>query len=225
MSSLHEQILKRTEIESVRELLLVNDWHYLCEGDWAWIYLAPDSGTIARLCTFDPAYRLYLDSCLAHPYEVHLPTIQLLHDMPHGSYVTIMECYTPYGDPENATQLCQLLTDHNSIELPEHLRQLKSILSSLHSKAARELFQFGKFDLRPDHIMLNKRGEFVVVDPIFVDGRKLLKSMQSDLSSVLVHYSVEELLNFLKIAAMTRNPNDPVISTLRNELLNCGNQV
>ena len=203
-------------------MLLENGWQYLCEGDWAWIYLAPDTRSIARICTFDPAYRLYLNCCIEHASELHLPTIELLHDMPHGSYVATMERYHPYANAEEATELCNLLASDDSPDLPEHLAQLQATLSTLHNKAAKNLFQFGKFDLRPDHIMVDKLGEFVVLDPIFVDGRKLLKSMHKDLQSVIQHYSIDELLNFLKIAAMAKDPDDPVINALRRELLNFG---
>jgi hypothetical protein len=222
MITLQEQVLNCSNIESVRKVLLENDWQYLCEGDWAWIYLAPDTRSIARLCTFDPAYRLYLDCCIEHPNEIHLPTIELLHDMPHGSYVAIMERFHTCANAEEATELCELLASDDSPDLPEHLTQLQAILSALHDSAKEQLFQFGKFDLRSDHIMADKQGNFVVLDPIFVDGRKLIKAMQKDLASVLQHYSVDELLNFLKIAVMAKKPDDPVVIQLRNELLNCG---
>ena len=39
------------------------------------------------------------------------------------------------------------------------------------------------------------------------------------LQTVMQHYSVEELLHFLKIAVMTKDPDDPAINMLRNELL------
>jgi hypothetical protein len=132
-----------------------------------------------------------------------------------------MEYFGPY-DTDEATRLCTLLADNQPSRLPEQLAQLHAILSALHDSAREQLFQFGKFDLRPDHIMVDRQGEFVVLDPIFVDGRKLIGSMQNDLGSVLQHYSVDELLNFLQIAAMTKDPDDPVINLLRNKLLNSG---
>ncbi|MCP4749475.1 MAG: hypothetical protein GY866_01145 [Proteobacteria bacterium] len=218
MKNLHRQLLQCSDIESVRQALLDDGWQYLNEGDWAWIYLAPDTRLIARLCTFDPAYRLYLDCCLENSYEIHLPTIALLHDMPHGSYVALMEYYQPFGS-EKAKELSRLLSISSSRDLPEHLNQLHAILSTLFVRAKEKLFQFGSFDLRPDHIVMNGRGQFVVLDPIYVDGRKLIRSMQNDLVSVVAHHSVEELLNFLKIAVMAKKPDDPLTIQLRKKLL------
>jgi hypothetical protein len=219
MNYLHEEVGDCTDIESVRKILLDNGWQYLCEGDWAWIYLAPNTGSIARLCTFGPAYRLYLDCCIEHSSETHLPTIELLHDMPHGSHVAIMEYFSSY-DTDKAEELCTRLADDAPRHLPEEIASLHAILSRLHNSAKEKLFQFGKFDLRPAHIMIDRKGEFVVLDPIFVDGKKLIESMQKDLVTVIQHYSTGKLLNFLKIAAMAKNPDDPVINLLRNELLN-----
>lgn len=217
------KIQQCSDIASVRQVLADNDWKYLCEGDWAWIYLSDDGQFVARLCYFDPAYRLYLDCCLQHSDEIHLPATELIHDMPNGSYVAVMKYYRPY-DREKAQRLCQLLEKRDSSDLPGHMKRLHSILMTLHDQAKKKLYQFGKFDLRPEHIMMDRQGRFIVLDPIFVDGRKLVQSMQKDLASVLTHYSVDELSNFLKIAAMGKKLDDPVVNQLHDELIRVKNQ-
>jgi hypothetical protein len=194
------EITSEDDHRSARRKLAAAGWPELAHGDWAWVHGSPDGEQVARVCAFDPAYRLHVEACLAHPDETHFQRIDAFAELAPVGDLVVMERLFP-ADEARAQTLCDAIERETSPEL----RPLMEILTETAARGARTLGWFGGLDVRPGNTMQDATGQLKLIDPYFVAGPKLLAAMKEDIEAVAKHYTRTQLSALLEIAAFEVN--------------------
>jgi len=220
--------------QAARDELLAQGWRVAARGDWAWVYRSPDGARAARLCSFDPAYRLHLRACLAHAGNPYLPRVLSLRDLDDGGHLAVLPWLEPLeGRDELAALELGARLGYSSVAAREQLgaprvqaleregqhdpalREIRAVLRRMVEDGERELPFFGGVDLRPANILRTEQGQLQLCDPIFVAGRELIAALQRDPEAVARRIAPPQLRAFLQIACFEAADGDPAFRELR----------
>ena len=64
----------------------------IAEGDWAYVYEAPDASGVVRITPYDPAYLVFVHTCWAFPHD-NLPTYHAIIHLAGPGYAVEMPRY------------------------------------------------------------------------------------------------------------------------------------
>lgn len=215
---------------SVRDELLAANFRLAARGDWAWIYRSPDGARAARLCPYDPAYRLFVSYCRRHAGNAYLPEVIEVVDLAQSGHLVLLpwlETVPPREADELAARLGfagsarerlgeahgQRLCDEGARD--PALSEIRSILRALLDEGARVLPFFGGIDLNPANVMRTAAGQLKLVDPIFVAGREIILNLRRDPAAVAQRIPPRELDAWLQIACFEHAADDPAYQALR----------
>jgi hypothetical protein len=217
--------------QDARDELLAQGWRLAARGDWAWVYRSPDGARAARLCAYDPAFRLHLRACLAHAGNPYLPRVLSLRDLQNGGHLAVFPWLeasdelaahalgAKLGYPSAAAreQLGAVRTQALQLEGEGDpaLREIRAVLRRMVEDGERELPFFGGVDLRPANILRTAEGQLQLCDPIFVAGRELIAALHRDPEAVARRIAPPQLRAFLQIACFETAADDPAFHELR----------
>ncbi|HMI93791.1 MAG TPA: hypothetical protein VK509_20600, partial [Polyangiales bacterium] len=199
-------------------------------GDWAWVYRSPDGARAARLCPYDPAYRLHLSYCQRYAGNPYLPTVHQLRELEHGAHLVVLE-WLEASDETAAYELGARLgfpdgarkrfgaTRAHALEVEgasdPALREIRTSLRQLIAEGERELPFFGGVDLRPANILRTAQGQLQLIDPIFVAGREIIAALRRDPAAVAQRIPPSSLRAWLQIACFEQAGSDPAFQALQ----------
>jgi len=216
--------------QAARDELLAGGWQLAARGDWAWVYRSPDGARAARLCAYDPAYRLHLRHCQRHAGNPYLPSVLELRDFEGGGHLTVLP-WLQASDQTAAYELGARLgfaanarahfgaARAQALELEGQgdpaLREIRAILGQMIADGERELPFFGGVDLRPANILCTPQGQLQLIDTIFVAGREIIAALHRDPAAVARRIAPVHLRAWLQIACFEAAGADPAFQALR----------
>jgi hypothetical protein len=206
-------------------------WDCVAEGDWSWVFAAPDRNVVARITPWDPAYLLYAGICLRYPDNPYLPRIEKVSHLASGSYVIVMERLQP-ADPEQAAALCYAIglgndtggtpdwtdvaMDTSILEEDEDLAQLRQILKDALDFGHVHLPFWGGSDIGTGDVMVDPSGQLKLLDPFFIKGAAIIEAILNRRGDLLSRIPREEIKAFLNIPRLeARYASDPDIDEVR----------
>ncbi len=205
-------------------------WRQVARGDWARVLASPDRRRVARVVPFDPGWRLHLRACLDHPTNPYLPRIHWHTDLASGGLVAVMDRLEEAPEGE-AIELCGALGDTEflgrtttdtervafarRLAADETLPELRAILDGILTEGRRTLPFFGGLDVRPGNVMRDRAGQLQLIDPCFVDGRKLIAGIFEDAEAVASTYPPAHLRAFLEIPVFDWDKPEQIAIELR----------
>ena len=184
-------------------------WQLLGTGDWSWVYADPSATLAARITPFDPAYKMFVDFCLAGPPNHFLARIERVLPLVRDGYVTVMPRLFA-ADEEAAQRFCRTLGLRNdSGYMPPHgapmadpngdIAELRDRLKSLLAAGARRFTLWGGSDIRPGNILADAAGQLKLIDPVFVRGKAIVEMIVAGNRDMLRDFSQSQLEDFLTI--------------------------
>ena len=172
-----------------RAALEAAGWSLVGTGDWSWVYASPDDALAARVTPWDGAYRLYAETCRAHPNK-YLQRIDRIDELNDGGHVVFMERLWP-ADEARAADFCVAvgLGNQSGYELqaaPEavaafaddpDMAGLREIVRCAVETGAATLPFWGGSDIRPGNVMADAAGGLKLIDPLFVAGKEIVAAI------------------------------------------------
>lgn len=143
--------------------LEANSYQRLAEGDWAYVYQAPNPSRVVRITPYDPAYLLFMRTCWMFPHR-NLPSYCALIRLAGSGYAVEMPCYAPGDRSLRADFLAALEAAMVAESDQSELAFLAQILKRGIAAGKLLVPYFFGLDTNIDNVMLAGR------TPILVDG-------------------------------------------------------
>src|SRR4029077_14492533 len=97
-----------TTASDARCVLERHGWRLIGTGDWSWVLADPSETWAARITPFDPAYRMFVEFCVAAPPIPFLPLIERVLPLARDGYVVAMARLFPASE-DAAHSFCRAL--------------------------------------------------------------------------------------------------------------------
>lgn len=215
--------------EGACALFRAKGWREVGQGDWCWVFADPEDRQAARVTPWDPAYRLHVEICQAHPDNPFLQRIDELIDLPADGHVVLMERLWP-ADPETAVAFCHAVGQGNDSgwgwtketprpfpETPD-LTALRAILAEERDRGAATLPFWGGSDVSPKNVMADAHGQLKLIDPFYVSGWKIVEAIERGSPELTTRMTWPELQAFFTIPRALENPDDGALLRKAEEL-------
>ena len=184
-------------------------WKLIGTGDWSWVFADPSDTLAARITPFDPAYRMFVDFCLAGPPNRFLPQIMRVLPLVRDGYVVVMPRLYP-ADEAAAERFCRTLgiANDSRYATPQgatmadpdgDIARLRERLRALLSEGAQRFALWGGSDIRPGNILADTTGQMKLIDPVFVRGKTIVEMIAAGNGEMLADFSQSQLEDFLTI--------------------------
>jgi len=201
--------------DAARAALASSGWRQIGVGDWSWVLEDPTGASAARVTPFDPAYRLHAEACLAGPVNAWSPRVDAIAPLRDDGYVVLMERLWPAEEAAAAALCARLAIGNDSgYQTPEagaadddpDLADLRDRIVRLLAEGARRYRLWGGSDIRPGNIMADAQGRLKLVDPLFLNGKKLVAAIQEGRSDLLADFTRQQLEAFSTIPPFAPGP-------------------
>lgn len=201
-------------------------WREVGRGDWCWVFADPADEVAARVTPWDRAYRLHVEICRRHPANPFLQRIDGLVELQAGGHVVFMERLWPPDETE-ALAFCHAVrvgadsgwdwTRKPAGPFPETpaLEALRSILVEEMKEGAATLPFWGGSDVGPKNVMADAAGQLKLIDPIFVNGWKIVEAIEQGAPDLPQKMARSELEAFFTIPRALENPDSALIEKAR----------
>ncbi|HYD46023.1 MAG TPA: hypothetical protein VEA79_12230 [Phenylobacterium sp.] len=208
------------------EALREAGWREVGRGDWCWVFADPSDETAARVTPWDRAYRLHVKTCLAHAGNPFLQRIDGMLELAAGGHVVFMERLWPPDEAE-ALAFCHAVRVGNDSgwdwtrkpagPFPETpaLEALRAILVEELAEGAATLPFWGGSDVGPKNVMADTAGQLKLIDPIFVNGWKIVEAIEQGSPELTARLTWPEMEGFFSIPRALENPDEQLVAKAR----------
>ncbi|SKC41414.1 hypothetical protein [Krasilnikoviella flava] len=192
-------------------------WREVGTGDWAWVLASPDDRLAARVTPFDPAFRMFADSCLTGRPNPFLVRIDDVVPLRRKGYVVVMERLHPADEAQAkglvaslgiATSTDPAPDDGESAALADHpdVVDLRRRIQELLAEGARRFRLWGGADVKPGNVLQTADGRLRLTDPVFVRGFDMFRAIRDGRGDLLGDFSRADLEDFLTIPVFEPGP-------------------
>jgi len=182
-------------------------WRVAATGDWSWVYRSPEGDRAWRITPFDPAFRAFIDICLASSNR-HLPRLEGVHEHAEGGYSVIMEWLDPVPEPSAAKWFDQFEKATDG-EIAEARRLLVDAAASI------ELPLFAGLDKTPANLLRRQSdGAYVFTDAFWIDGRRLFEMIETRPADALALFSADSLEHWAHLPCMDTRGTDLILRAI-----------
>lgn len=173
-----------------------NQWPLLATGDWSWVYNVPNTEIVWRITPFDPAFEVFVKTCLSSPANPHLPDIHGNHTHRMGGATTVMERLDEVERELAESWFADL--DRGGTPALEQLRQGISA-----PELGSDVSLFVGIDRNPANVLRRPSdGELVFTDAFWINGPLLLELVRTAPEKALENYPRSKLAEWAHLPCM-----------------------
>ena len=154
-------------------------YFHLADGDWAQVFKAPSAPRVIRVTPYDPAYRVFAESCVNHPH-LNLPTLGHIVPLAKFGYAVELPLYEK-GSPSDGQQFLDVLKLSLEGKKPPKdipVMELARILSEALTAGHRTVPHFAGIDWNVDNVMF-LGGTPILIDAFYQDGPTITAKLKN----------------------------------------------